>query len=220
LEPVNLAFDRAGNLMVISYSGNGTVYSFNPEAPADKLTVLPSVQSMPRPGTVPVLPTGDWSLQRSKSGLPLARSHQYLSSDGTVFISAAEGFTSGATSWGIKNSDLLRGFSLAPAAPAKPFYITSESEVTTWSAKVDADGSLSELKVFANQGGESVISDAKGNVYIVAGQVYVYSPSGRLLRTIEVPDRPIQAAFGGRDRRTLFILGRQSLYAIPEFSAP
>jgi len=28
LDPVNLAFDKSGNLMVISYSGNGTVYSF------------------------------------------------------------------------------------------------------------------------------------------------------------------------------------------------
>ena len=30
LDPINLAFDRAGNLMVISYAGNGTVYFSSP----------------------------------------------------------------------------------------------------------------------------------------------------------------------------------------------
>ncbi len=28
LDPVNLGFDKAGNLMVVSYAGKGTVYSF------------------------------------------------------------------------------------------------------------------------------------------------------------------------------------------------
>ena len=33
LDPINLAFDKAGNLMVVSYAGNGTVYAFKPGAP-------------------------------------------------------------------------------------------------------------------------------------------------------------------------------------------
>ncbi len=56
--------------------------------------------------------------------------------------------------------------------------------------------------------------DARGNVYIAAGQVYVYDPQGRQIDTIEVPERPIQLAFGGRDGRTLFIAARTSLYAV------
>lgn len=27
LDPINLAFDKAGNLLVVSYAGNGTVYT-------------------------------------------------------------------------------------------------------------------------------------------------------------------------------------------------
>jgi sugar lactone lactonase YvrE len=50
-------------------------------------------------------------------------------------------------------------------------------------------------------------------VYIAAGQIYVYDPSGRLVGTIEVPERPIQLLFGGPDRKTLFIAARSSLYA-------
>jgi sugar lactone lactonase YvrE len=31
---------------------------------------------------------------------------------------------------------------------------------------------------------------------------------------IDVPERPIQILFGGPDRRTLFILGHHTLYAV------
>ena len=36
----------------------------------------------------------------------------------------------------------------------------------------------------------------------------------RPIDTIDVPERPIQLAFGGRDGRTLFIAARTSLYAV------
>src|ERR1017187_346013 len=37
LDPVNLAFDKAGNLMVVGYSGNGSVYTFKPGAPESEI---------------------------------------------------------------------------------------------------------------------------------------------------------------------------------------
>jgi sugar lactone lactonase YvrE len=65
-----------------------------------------------------------------------------------------------------------------------------------------------------NVGGESVTEDAQGNVYIAAGQVYVFDAAGKLIDTIEVPERPAQLLFGGTDRKTLFILARSSLYSV------
>ena len=50
-------------------------------------------------------------------------------------------------------------------------------------------------------------------LFLAAGQVYVYSPAGRLLDTIDVPERPTQVVFGGKDGRTLFITARSSLYS-------
>ena len=69
-------------------------------------------------------------------------------------------------------------------------------------------------KLFAEQGGESFAQDAAGNVYIAAGEIYVYSPSGKQIDTIRVPDRPIDLVFGGKDGKTLFILARGSLYSV------
>ena len=40
LDPVNLAFDKAGNLMVVSYAGSGTVYAFKPGSPEEQLELL------------------------------------------------------------------------------------------------------------------------------------------------------------------------------------
>ena len=106
-------------------------------------------------------------------------------------------------SWGVKSSPQIRSFGLAPAVPGQTFYVTDEAELTTWAADVNPDGSLNNFRLFAEQGGEGVAVDSRGNVYIAAGQIYVYNPAGKLIDTIEVPERPLQLVFGGADRRTL-----------------
>src|SRR5689334_10228999 len=72
---------------------------------------------------------------------------------------------------------------------------------------------LADVKLFAQQGGEGVAVDKQGNVYLAAGQIFVYNPSGQLIETINIPERPSQLVFGGADGRTLFIAARTSLYA-------
>jgi sugar lactone lactonase YvrE len=59
-----------------------------------------------------------------------------------------------------------------------------------------------------------VTADSHGNVYIAAGQIYAYDPAGKLIGTLEVPERPTQVLFGGRDGKTLFIAARTSLYSV------
>jgi hypothetical protein len=215
LEPVNLAFDRAGNLMVVSYAGAGTVYAFTAGSPPDHLQVLKPADAAPRPGLTAVRPVGDWRLARDPAtGMPAARPFHYLSPDGTTFIPAGSDFATGAMSWGVKSADLVRSFGLAAAVPGRPFYVTSESEVTTWKGTLGEDGNFTDFTPFVQQGGEGVAVDAAGNVYLAAGHVHVYDPEGRLIDTIEVPERPTQVVFGGADGRTLFIAARTSLYSV------
>ena len=208
LDPINLAFDKAGNLMVVSYAGSGTVYSFKPGSTDDEITLLTPEPVAPRPGMTAILPAGDWRMNPQLLGHP---DRQYVSADRSTFIPAGNDFVSGAMSWGVKGSALLRSFGPAPGQSA---YFTSEAEITTWVATVGADGGLSDFKVFANHGGESVAVDGKGNVYIAAGQIWVYDRDGHLIDTIEVPERPLQLVFGGKDRKTLFIPARTSLYSV------
>jgi sugar lactone lactonase YvrE len=215
VEPVNLAFDKAGHLLVVSYAGAGTVYAIKPDAAPGDLAMLQAVDAAPRPGLTAVRAVSDWRLAvDERTGLPASKPHHYIAPDGTTFIPAGADFVSGAMSWGVKSADLIRGFGLAPVAPGQPAYFTSEAEVTTWRMTLGADGNVTKVDRFAEQGAESVAVDAKGNVYVAAGQIYVYAPDGPLLETIETPARPIQIVFGGPDRRFLFITSRDALYGV------
>ena len=67
---------------------------------------------------------------------------------------------------------------------------------------------------FVSRGGSSVVTDVAGNVYLAAGQLYVYNSAGKQIGMVELPERPSSLAFGGSDHRTLYIGARGSLYSI------
>jgi hypothetical protein len=208
LDPVNLAVDQSGNLIVISYEGKGIVYTLKPHG---AIVPLPQEAVASRAGKTFFLPVSDWRLNRESLSHPAAH---FVSPDGTTVLAAGADFLSGTVSWGVKSSAQLRSFGLAPVLPGQLFYVTDEAELTTWAGTVNPDGSLAEFRLFAEQGGEGVAVDSRGNVYIAAGQVYVYNPAGKLIDTIEVPERPLQLVFGGADHRTLFVPARTSLYSV------
>ena len=229
LDPVNLAFDKAGNLIVVSSGGKGlTVYSIRPDGPEDEVTVLEPQPAAGRPQMAALLPVNYFvnadfltnildtktyeytSLDQLFAKLLTTRQrYQYLSPDGSVFIPSDDAFVTGPYKFGY----ILQANGLVQAVPGKPFYVTNESEQRTYTGKVNPDGTLSGVRLFVEQGGESLAQDASGNVYLAAGQIFVYNPDAKLVDVIKVPERPIQLVFGGKDRRTLFILTRHSLYA-------
>ena len=208
LDPVNLAADQAGNLLVVSYSGKGVVYTISPGG-----VIAPLKPEAVAAGTATrfYLPVSDWRLNRDSLSRPSAH---FLSPDGTTVLPVGADFLSGAMSWGVKSSPPIRSFGLAPVAPGQTFYVTDEAGITTWAASVNPDGSLTGFRLFAENGGEGVAVDSLGNVYIAAGQIYVYNSAGHLIGFIEVPERPLQLVFGGPDRRTLFVPARTSLYSV------
>jgi sugar lactone lactonase YvrE len=59
-----------------------------------------------------------------------------------------------------------------------------------------------------------VVTDASGNVYIAGSEVWIHDRNGKPVGALEIPERPGSLAFGGPDRRTLYIAARTSLYSI------
>ena len=210
LDPVNLAFDRAGDLLVVSYQGKGTVYVFHPGAPETQLTLLKPEPAQTRTGMTPFLPTGVWA----SADLAVTTPWQYVSPDGSVYIPASDAFVNGELRWGTKLANILHAFGIKPVVAGHPFYITDQSDQKTYKIAVAPDGSVSSKTLFAEDGGQAVAQDKDGNVYLAAEQVLVYSPAGKLLGRIDVPERPIDVIFGGTDRRTLYILTHASLYSV------
>jgi gluconolactonase len=87
---------------------------------------------------------------------------------------------------------------------------------------VAADGSIANGRVFADltpQPGEDAIDgvkvDTRGNVYVSGpGGLWIYSPEGKALGTIEGAEHPHNFAWGDADGRTLYITARTGLYRI------
>ena len=235
LDPVNLAFDRSGNLLVLSSAGpEGTVYAFKPGSPAEDLTVLEAREVQPRPGAAAILPVNWWNNGEFKDQLDLStmrfrtladmfvedattpKKRAYVSADGSVFLPAGRVFQQGPandiSAW--RFSDNLDTYGFITAKPGERVYVSSESEDVTYSARVNPDGTLGELMPFAQRGGEGVAWDAHGNVYVANGQIFVFDPSGKEIGRIDVAERPLQLIFGGDDRKTLFILAHHALFAV------
>jgi sugar lactone lactonase YvrE len=72
---------------------------------------------------------------------------------------------------------------------------------------------------FAPRAGSSVVTDAAGNVYVAGGQLYIYSADGKQIGVVEIPERPSSLAFGGADKKTLYIGARGSLFSMQTAAA-
>ncbi len=236
LDPVNLVFDQAGDLIVVSSGGKElSAYALHPQSnnAEAQLSVLRMAPAVERPGLTAALPADYWfngdfaetlsatqpytytSLrQMFEKGLGSRTGFQFVSPDNSVFIPTNATLVQGEPYFGTKWAPVLEAYGLVKATEGKPFYATNEAEQRTYRGVVKPDGSLSEITVFVEQGGESVAQDSEGNVYLAAGQVFVYSPAGKLLGSIDVPERPHDIIFGGADRRTLYLLSDHSLFAV------
>jgi gluconolactonase len=83
---------------------------------------------------------------------------------------------------------------------------------------VDVTGGLDAGRVFAtiDKGGpDGIKCDEFGNVWSSTGDgVQVFSPAGKLVARVLLPESAANLAFGGPQGRTLFMTARTSLYAI------
>ncbi len=234
LDPVQLMFDRSGELMVLSsYGPKGTVYSFHPDSPATELNLIQPTPAPAGSAALTALPVNWWvngefkdqldpktysfttlgEMFRAEAGE--AKKAAYVSPDGSVALPAFRVFQQGPSDHlGWRFSPTLDASGLTLAAPGGRVYLSNESEDITYTGRLGADGAVSELKPFANRGGESVAVDADGRVYVANGQVFVYAPDGKELGSIDVPERPIGLVFGGSDRRTLYILSQHAIFRL------
>ena len=215
-EPAGLVFDKSGNLIVVTRAG--VVYAFRPDGKDGEITLLEPVPAVARPGLAAVLPISRWRdahdfVKVNTRPSPL----HYLSPDGTTFIPATEDFknlSSMTSTSRFSTIDLTRAYGFAVASTNQPFYVADEFGQKTWAFTVRSDGTLANGKVFAEEGEAGVTTDVDGNVYVAAGNIFVFDQQGKQIDVIEVPERPTSLVFGGKKRETLFIAARTSLYSV------
>jgi gluconolactonase len=104
-----------------------------------------------------------------------------------------------------------------------------------WSFAVAADGSLGNQQLVFDfgkgRGGDGMRLDVQGNLWVCAGisfirgpgetldnppGVYVLSPQGKLLGRIPIAEDTItNCAFGGPERKTLYVTAGKTVYKVP-----
>jgi gluconolactonase len=104
-----------------------------------------------------------------------------------------------------------------------------------WAFSVKPDGSLTDQRLVFDfgrgRGGDGMRLDVEGNLWVCAGVlrprgpgetdevppgVYVISPQGKLLGRIPIPEDLItNLAFGGPERKTLYVTAGKTIYRIP-----
>jgi gluconolactonase len=104
-----------------------------------------------------------------------------------------------------------------------------------WSFNISRDGQLSNQRLVFDfgrgRGGDGMRLDERGNLWVAAGihhsrhagetadvpaGVYVITPAGNLLGCIPIPeDLCTNLAFGGLERKTLYVTSGKSVFKIP-----
>lgn len=96
-------------------------------------------------------------------------------------------------------------------APGKTVYTLDEYHQRVIRSEVNAQGYLQNSRVFADGGDRSVVTDSKGNLYVTNGEISIFSPTGKLIGTIETPERPTSLLMAG-DK--LYFTAVNSLYQV------
>ncbi len=98
------------------------------------------------------------------------------------------------------------GIALSPNG--RILYVVNSDDRNVRAYDVDKNGDTSNERVLVSglqavPGGIRV--DEKGNLYVTAGAVLIYSPEGKELHRIEIAGHPSNCGFGESDLHTLFV---------------
>ncbi|MGH9657305.1 MAG: SMP-30/gluconolactonase/LRE family protein [Bryobacteraceae bacterium] len=107
------------------------------------------------------------------------------------------------------------GVTLSPSG--RILYVADSDDRLVRAFDVAPGGVVSNERVFvAGIAGppDGIRTDEKGNVYVTANGLAIYSPQGKLLHTIEMAETPRNCAFGDPDLQTLYITALTSVYRV------
>ncbi|MDR1724463.1 MAG: SMP-30/gluconolactonase/LRE family protein [Tannerella sp.] len=94
-------------------------------------------------------------------------------------------------------------------------YVADIRAGKTYTFDIQADGTLTNKRLFCEMGSDGMTIDSKGNIYLTGRGVTVFNPKGEKIVNIPVDAQwTANVCFGGKDMKTLFITASNGFYAI------
>ena len=116
--------------------------------------------------------------------------------------------------------DFIRPNGVLGSPDGKVLFLADRAGNKNYVYDINEDGTLSNKRFFSEEGSDGMTMDSEGNVYITSPRreppfiVSVYDLEGNRIEELEMPEKPSNVCFAGKDRKTLFITARTSLYSI------
>jgi len=97
----------------------------------------------------------------------------------------------------------------------KYLYVADIGANKTYKYDINKDGTLSNRKLFVEQGSDGMTLDKKGNLYLTGKGVTIYNRDGKKIAHIDI-NEPWTAnlCFGGEDKNVLFITASTAIYTL------
>lgn len=132
--------------------------------------------------------------------IPQHRVYYYNSKDHTLSIAAD----------GLRQPNGIIG-----SRDGKYLFVADINDNKTYKYSINADGSLTDRKLFAAMGSDGMTIDRKGNVYLTGRGVTVFNKNGiQILHILIKEPWTANVTFGGKNHNILFITASKSVYTL------
>lgn len=126
-------------------------------------------------------------------------------------------------------NDLQRPNGVQLSTDEKTLYVADTANEYILAYEIKADGTVGERRNFAklngysknntgvfSSGADGLAVDAENRLYVASNAgVEIFNAKGDGLGVIELPHKPQNLAFAGKDKKTLYVVGRGAAYRLP-----
>jgi len=202
-------FDRKGNLITCSDEKN-ELWSIAPDGKVKVLVKDFEGKKLNGPNDLWIAPNGGIYLTDPFYKRPWW-DHQSSEQDGQHVYYLAPG----ASKLIRVVTDFEQPNGIIGTPDGKYLYIADIKGNKTWRYSINADGTLSGKKLFAELGSDGMTIDNKGNIYLTGKGVTIFNRDGVQIENIPIPEGwTANVCFGGKDRHLLFVTASKSVYGI------
>jgi gluconolactonase len=111
--------------------------------------------------------------------------------------------------------DLKQPNGIIGTPDGRELYVADLGGGKTFKYTIKADGSLSDAQLFTSMGSDGMTLDEKGNIYLTGAGVTVFSPQGKQVAHIAIPEKwTANVTFGGKRHNQLFITASEAIYVV------